>query len=244
MGFWEMGHPCCGLCYRGTTEWFGSNGALMVISFHPLFCSFPQFPLCCSGSRASSISIFLGKRFHSLIPVPLQVVPSVIPELPLLSRAQILCHTQPGQAGALPSLSCSILPFFWDFLRAPGLRGILPALLWSSCSQLTKSTWTAVAHRGVGKCIHKVWDLCRRECSRCMAKALWEPSALKARETNPKTSPTSRFQLGEESRCCGVLNDNASFSQLVVPVHWDRDCSGTGIVCGGTALFRGWTRVI
>lgn len=32
-----------------------------------------------------------------------QVLPSVIPEFPLLSRAWVLGHTQPGRAGALPS---------------------------------------------------------------------------------------------------------------------------------------------
>lgn len=218
---------------RGTAEWFGSKGALMII------CSFPEFPLHCSAAEAAPLPFFLESDSIASSLSLSRFFLVLFQSFPC--SAEPGCSVTPGQArlGHCHHLSCSIIPFLWGLLRAPGLRGLLPVLLWSSCSQLTKSTWTAVARRGVDKCIHKVWDLCRRERSRCMAIALWEPSALKPRETNPRTSPTSRFWLGEESRCCGVVNENDSFSQPHVPVHWDEDCSGTGIVCDGTASVCG-----
>lgn len=113
----------------------GQKGPLMIISFHPLFCSFPQFPLRCSGSSAS---IFLGKRFHRLI--PLSAGSSKHYSRVSLAQQSLGALSHPARLG----WGTAIIPFFWDLLRAPGHWGILPVLLWSSCSQLTKSTWTAV----------------------------------------------------------------------------------------------------
>lgn len=101
----------------------------------------------------------------------------------------------------------SYLSLLFDICR--GLLcagGFLRAPFRSSCSEITESTWTAVAQRGVGKCIHKALVFCRRERGAAGAAGAWRwPSCgarsagelclphLKRGEKNP--SPTSKLWL-------------------------------------------------
>lgn len=141
------------------------------------FCYLFVFPSLL-GSRGNSTSIFLWKLFHSLIPLS-RVFLNFIPDF--------TCSDEQGESCVTLSLGITIdsrdLSYLsvlfdtcWGLLCTGGFSQVL---FRSSCSEITESTWTAVAQRGVGKCIHKASVFCQRErgrCSWCMAIALlWSP---------------------------------------------------------------------
>ena len=74
------------------------------------FCCFSSFPLHCLGSRADSASIFLGKPFHSLIPLS-RVFLELFQSFPCSVEPESSCHTRLGESQALPS-AFVICPIF------------------------------------------------------------------------------------------------------------------------------------
>lgn len=129
---------CAVVCYCGIMEWFGSKGAFNDHLIPPPLLLLPSISPALFRQPSQLCFHFSWKAIPQAHPSLSRFFQALFQSFPC--SAEPGCSVTPSQAG----LGHCHHPFLLGFAEGSWPWGILPVLLWSSCSQLTKSTWTAV----------------------------------------------------------------------------------------------------